>query len=278
MPPSSLPRIPKTANVRHSRSGRVAGSAGATAPEASDAVGHSSRSGAQQPAKDGSIHLFFEQRQDRRPPASPDLHGAVEATDGDLCGSDAPQAVPDSGNAEAPPQEATSADGVQGDGSAVLDVSREGGDTEGSELPLSPMGPSHSTAMPGQEDTHQWGQNGAASGGVGGDDNGLVSHPTISRLEAVLKSGDQDHSMEDAVPFAVGQTVRADASALLLIGVDADRSYPQTPHTGAEWISTGLAETSASNTCQGQRTREREGESAQRAWMMSSNSPAICVE
>ena len=252
----------RTKRARLSRpSGGGQSSAHASALEVADTTRDTSRPGTQQSTKDGSIHLFFEPRQDRSTTTSAEHHGPMETTGGsciDLCDPDAPEAVPDYGVAEAPALETGTTVGVPGVGSVVPDLHREGGDPEGSEFSVPSLGPDHQTALLGQKDTHQLHLDGTALGRAGRDDQGPDAHPTISCVETFIESGDQNHPVEDAVASEGGQTVRAAASPLVQLGMDADWSNSQATYAGAERTGTCVAAPAESKSGQGPRTRERE--------------------
>ena len=258
-PETSTQRRPKRARLSRP-SGRGKGTTSAPTFEDTDAAGASPRPGTQQSTKDGSIHLFFEQRQDRGTSASASLHLDLETAGGDcvdLC-TDAPETISDLRDGEAPPQAPGAADGVPGVGTTVPDVHREGGDSEGSKLPIPQVGPEHSTALLRQEDSDQWHTDGATLGRAGRDDQRSDAHSAVPCIEAVGEPGDQDHPLEDAIASAVRQTVRTDASPLIQLGMDADWSNPQASHTGDERPCPSTAETDEPTCGQGQRKGQRE--------------------
>ena len=205
--------------------------------------------------------FFFEPRQDRCPATPAELNRAMETTSGScIGGSDALAPVPDHGTLAATSPTLGETDGESGHGAAVPDVRRERGDTAGQKFPFSSMG-SNQTAPLGQEDSNQRHSDGTAFGRAGGNGQGPDTHSAIPCVEAVIGPGNQDHPVEDAAESSGRPPVRADAEALVQLGVDADWSNAQTPLAGTEWPGSCLAAEDEPADGQGPGTREGESPS-----------------
>ena len=236
----------KRARVSQGR-GPSAGRPDGAASSASDSTGAAPRPGTQHSTKDGSIHLFFEPRSDRSI-ATPDSgHHNLADEDGEyilLAHSAASAPTPGLGDAASSANPSVATGGEPRDGAALPDVAAKGCDSGGQELSVSQVGSSAATACAGQEATDQRCQDGAALGRAPGDVAGSVVDTEVPLSQTALQLGLEDHPMANAIAHEERQTIRADASPLLQLGVDAGGGLLEATHLVTERPGNDFADSS----------------------------------